>query len=227
MKTKDEVFNKFHEFKDQIENLTRKKIRVLRTHNGGEYTSIEFGDLCKEEWIKRELTVPYNPQQNGVAQRKNRSIVEVVKAMIHDQNLSMFLWEKVSNTTIYVQNMSSHHILGDKTLEEAFIGVKLDVNHLRTPSCPVYIHVPKEKRMELEPSRKKGSFVGYNETLKAHVIYIPGQHQIEVSRDVTFDEELAFRKSREYHMDIDSEEQEALKDGGRNPSSIGVHPSYY
>jgi transposase InsO family protein len=102
MKTKDEVFNRFQEFKAQTENLMGKKIRVLRIDNGGEYTSIDFSDFCKEAGIKRELTVPYNPQQNGVAERKNRSIVEVFKEMIHDHNLPMFLWAEASNTTIYV-----------------------------------------------------------------------------------------------------------------------------
>jgi transposase InsO family protein len=140
MKTKDEVFNRFQEFKAQTENLTGKKIRVLRTDNGGEYTSIDFSDFCKEAGIKRELTVPYNPQQNGVVERKNRSIVEVVKAMIHDQNLPMFLWAEASNTTVYVQNRSPHRILGDKTPEEAFTGVKPEVIHLRIFGCPVYIH---------------------------------------------------------------------------------------
>jgi hypothetical protein len=66
--------------------------------------------------------------------------------------------------------------LGDKTPEEAFTSVKLEVSHLRIFGCPVYIHVPKEKRTKLEPYGKKGTFVGYNETLKAYKIYIPGQH---------------------------------------------------
>jgi transposase InsO family protein len=79
MKTKDEVFNRFQEFRAQVENLTGKKIKVLRSDNGGEYTSRDFSDFCKEAGIKRELIVPYNPQQNEVAERKNRSIVEVPK----------------------------------------------------------------------------------------------------------------------------------------------------
>ena len=66
-----------------------------------EFTSNEFNDYCKEAGIKRELTIPYNPQQNGVVERKNRSIMEDVKDMIHDQGLSMYLWEQVSRTSIY------------------------------------------------------------------------------------------------------------------------------
>jgi transposase InsO family protein len=85
LKAKDEVFNKFQEFQALVENLSERKIKVLRFDNGGEYTSKEFKEFCREAGIKRELTTPYNhPQQNGVTERKDRSIVEVAKAMIHD-----------------------------------------------------------------------------------------------------------------------------------------------
>jgi transposase InsO family protein len=72
MKTKDEVFSRFREFKVLVENQTGKQVNVLRSNNGGEYTSNEFKKFCKEAWIKRELTVSLNPQHNGVAERKNR-----------------------------------------------------------------------------------------------------------------------------------------------------------
>ena len=72
MKNKDEVFSKFKEFKALIKNHTEKKIKTIRSDNGGEFTSNEFKELCKEAGIKRELSTPYNPQQNGVAERKNR-----------------------------------------------------------------------------------------------------------------------------------------------------------
>jgi hypothetical protein len=77
-------------------------------------------------------------------------------------------------TVVYVQNMSPHKILKNMTLEEAFSGVKPEVGHFRIFGCPVYIHVPKEKRTKLDPSGRKGTFVGYSESLKAYLIYIPG-----------------------------------------------------
>jgi hypothetical protein len=89
-KTKDEVFGKFQEFNDEVENLTNKKTETIRSI-GGEYISKELVAFCKASGIRRELIVPHNPQQNGVAERKNRSIEESVKAMMNDQNLSMFL----------------------------------------------------------------------------------------------------------------------------------------
>jgi transposase InsO family protein len=82
--------------------------------NGGEYTSKEFEGFCKEERIKRELTVLYNPQQNGVAEQKNRSIIATTKAMIHDQDFPMFLWAKACNTAVYIWNQCPHKFLEDK-----------------------------------------------------------------------------------------------------------------
>jgi transposase InsO family protein len=113
-----------------VENQTGRKIRVLRFDNGGECTSKEFLDFCAATGIKKELTIPYNPQQNGVVERKNRTIVGAARTMIHDQGLPLFLWAEASRTTAYIQNRSPHTILGKLTLKEVFIGTKLDVSHL-------------------------------------------------------------------------------------------------
>ena len=77
LKTKDEVFGRFQEFRALVENQTGRKIQVSRLDNGGEYTSKEFEDYCTEVGIKKELTVPYNTQQNGVVERKNKTVVGV------------------------------------------------------------------------------------------------------------------------------------------------------
>jgi hypothetical protein len=93
--------------------------------------------------------------------------------------------------------MCPHAILKDRTPEEVFSWIKAEVVDLRIFGCPVYIHVPKEKRTKMEPSGKKGVFVGYNENSKAYNIYVPGQRKIQVRRYVTFHEEATFKKSRE------------------------------
>jgi hypothetical protein len=109
----------------------------------------------------------------------------------------MFLWAEACNTLVYLQNKSPYRILGDKTLEEAFTGVKPEIGHLKIFGCPIYIHMPVEKRTKLEPSSEKGIFVGYNETSKAYMIFIPVQQKTMVSRDVKFEENLASRKSHD------------------------------
>jgi hypothetical protein len=147
----------------------------------------------------------FRGSQNYLRRRKNRTIIEATKAMMHDQSLPMILWVEECMTTVYVQNRSSHQILKNITPKESFTGVKPEIGHFRIFGCPVYFHVPKEKRSKLDPSGRKGTFVGYRESLKAYRIYILGQRQIEVSRDVTLEEEIAFQRSRESQMEIDSE----------------------
>jgi len=110
----------------------------------------------------------------------------------------MFLWVEASNTTIYIQNTCSHKNLEDNTPEEAFTGVKLEVSHFCIFVCRVYIHVPIEKRTKLEPSNKKGLFVGYSETSKAYRVFIPEKRKIVISRDVKFEEDFVSRKSHEH-----------------------------
>ena len=77
-----------------------------------------------------------------------------------------------------------------------FSGKKPKVSHLRILSYPVYIHIPKEKRTMLDPSGKKGIFVGYSESSKAYIIYFPGFKKMNINRDVTFDEDPSYIKSR-------------------------------
>jgi hypothetical protein len=196
MKTKGHVFSRFQEFKALVENQTGKKIRVLRSDNGGEYTSKEFMDFYAGEGIKRELTVPYNPQQNGVAKRKNRAIVGAVRDMLHDQGVPLFLWAEACYTAVYLQNRSPHRAVGSMTPEEDFSGKKPEVGHFRIFGCITYSYVPFEKRTKLEPMAERGIFVGYSETSKAFRIYLPSLRKTVLRRDVRFEEDGAYRKSR-------------------------------
>eukprot|EP00253_Pinus_taeda_P031557 PITA_31557 len=167
LKTKGEVFSRFKDFKA----------------------------LVKED--RREFTIPYNPQQNGVSERKNRAIIVAARVMIHDQGLPLFLWVEASNTVVYLQKRSPHRVLGNMTLEEAFTGEKPHLAHLRIFGCLTYSYIPKEQRTKLEPMAEKGIFMGYSETSKAYRIFIPSKRRVVNRRDVKF-EERAYQRSREY-----------------------------
>jgi hypothetical protein len=169
----------------------------LRSDNGGEYTSTEFAEFCTEQGIRRKLIIPYNPQQNGVAERKNRAIVGATRSMLHDQALPFYLWEEACSTVVYLQNKSPHRALGRKTPEEAFNGSRPDVEHLRIFGCSTFSHVPSEKRTKLDPTTERGMLVGYSEVSKAYMIYIPALRRVVVRRDVRFEEGRAFRRSLE------------------------------
>ena len=103
---------------------------------------------------------------------------------------------EAARTVVYVQNRTPHRVLMNKTPEEVFSSKKLEVIHLRIFGYPVCIHIPKEKRTKLNPSGNKGIFVGYSESLKAYKIYFPGFKKIDISRDVTFDEDTTYNKSK-------------------------------
>ena len=113
-----------------VENQTGRKIKVLRLDNGGEYIDREFVDFCASEGIWREFTIPYTPQQNGVAERKNRAIIGAARAMIHDQGLPLFLWVEACNIAVYLQNRSPYKSLGDLTPEEPFFREKASAHTL-------------------------------------------------------------------------------------------------
>ena len=142
----------------------------------------------------------------GLHKESDRTIMDAMKTMIYDQDLPMHLWAEAARTIVYVQNRISHSALGFKTPEEMFTGKNPEVSHLKTFSCPVYVHIPKEKRTKLDPSGKKGIFVGYCEVSKAFRIYIFGFHHMEINRDVIFNEEESLKRSKKCQHEEEYEE---------------------
>lgn len=111
------MFKWFRYFEALVENQTKKQIKILSIDNGTEYESNEFNEFCREASIKRETIFAYTLEQNGVAERKNRTVMEATCAMLHDQGPPKFLWGDAANTAVYVQNKSRHQALDFKTLE--------------------------------------------------------------------------------------------------------------
>ena len=108
----------------------------------------------------------------------------------------MYIWIEAARMKVYVHNILSHSSLGFKTPEEMFTGKKPKVSHLKIFGFPVYVHIPKKERTKLNPSGKKGILFGCYEVSKPFRIYIPGFHHMDISRDVTFDEEATLKRSR-------------------------------
>jgi hypothetical protein len=217
LKAKSEVFARFQEFRALVENQSGKRIQVLRSDNGGEYSSRQFVDFCAQRGIGRQMTVPYNPQQNGVAERKNQAITGAARSMLHDQSLPLYLWAEACATAVYLQNRSPHRILGKMTPEEAFTGRRPDVEHIRIFGCSTFSHVPSERRTKLDPTAQQGILVGYSEVSKAYRIYIPPLRKVVVSRDVRFEEDRAFARSLESSRAVedDAELPVAVSEGAQ------------
>ena len=155
LKTKDEVFKYFLEWKTQAEKSSGYQLKVLRTDNGGEYTSKEFKNYLKSEGVRHELTVPKTPEQNGVAERLNRTLVEAVRSMLIDANLPHKFWAEALSTAVYLKNRSPTKAVKDMTPFEAWKNMKPKVGHLRVFGCDAFAHIPKDERHKLDVKASK------------------------------------------------------------------------
>lgn len=104
LKTKDETFELFQQFKELVEKQTGNKIKRIRTDNGGEYISASFEKYCKKNGITHEKTTPYTPEQNGIAERMNRTLFERAKCLLFDNNMDKRFWAEAINMATYLVN---------------------------------------------------------------------------------------------------------------------------
>ena len=102
IKSKDETFACFQRFLSSVENQSGKKVKALRSDNGGEYISKQFAYFCAEKGIKREFIAPYTPAQNGVAERMNRTIQERLMSMLSQSHLPQSFWDEALMTAVYL-----------------------------------------------------------------------------------------------------------------------------
>ena len=189
LKYKSQVFKCFQEWKAMVERSTGHKLIALRTDNGGEYTSTEFQSYLKKEGIKHELTVPRSPEQNGIAECLNRTLVESVRSMLVGAHLPQMFWAEALATAVYLKNRSPTKALNEFTPYEAWSGVKPTVNHLKVFGCAAYAHISKEERRKLDSKAKKCILLGYGTDIKGYRLYSPQERKVFYSRDVVFDED--------------------------------------
>lgn len=139
--------------------------------------------------IRRQFTAAYRPQQNGVAERKNRTIMNMVRSMLVKGNIPKTFWPEAVNWSVHVLNRSSTLAVTNITPEEAWTGIKPSVDHFKIFGCLAYAHVPDDKRSKLDDKAIKCIFLGVSEESKGHRLYNPLTEKLIISRDVVFDEE--------------------------------------
>ncbi|KAL0844254.1 hypothetical protein Bca101_017500 [Brassica carinata] len=188
LKEKSEAFDFFKIFKKKVETESGKKIKCLRTDRGGEYTSTEFSEFCKEEGIRRQLTTPYTPQQNGVAERKNRTVMNMVRSTLAMRKVPKIFWAEAVIWTFYILNRCPTHSVKDKTPQEAWSGIKPSVEHFRVWGSLAHVHIPDEKRRKLDDKSAVCVLLGFSEESKGYRLYNPETKKIIVSKDVVFEE---------------------------------------
>ena len=134
------------DFKAEVENFTGLKINTLRIDRGGEYFSNKFVKYCKDSGIRHERTVRYTPQQNGVCERKNRTIMEMARCLLKRKKLSSKFWAEAVSCAVYLINRSPTRNLKNCTPHEAWYGKKPNVHHLKVFGSVGYAHIPGNKK---------------------------------------------------------------------------------
>jgi hypothetical protein len=148
-----------------------------------------------------QTTTIYTPQQNGVAERKNQTIMNMARTLLKEKSLSNRFWAEVVACSVYLLNRSPTTSVNMKVAQEAWSGTKLNVVHLRTFGCIAYAHIPSELRKKLDDRSEKCIFTGYSETSKAYRLYNPITKKLILSRDVKFMENQFWNDSENQQMD--------------------------
>ena len=157
--SKAEVIPTVKKIINMLETQSGQKLRKVRTDRGGEYLNNELKDFYSAKGIVHQTTAPYTPEQNGKAERLNRTLMERVRAMLQDAKLPNSLWAEAVTTANYIRNRSP--VCGDsKTPKELFYGDKPDVSNMKTFGARAYVHIPKAQRQKLDPVSIKGIMVG-------------------------------------------------------------------
>ncbi|KAJ9550227.1 hypothetical protein OSB04_014272 [Centaurea solstitialis] len=186
MRHKSETFEKFKEYQNEVQNLLDKRIKFLRSDRGGEYLSDEFDNHLMECGIVSQLTPPYTPQMNGVSERRNRTLLDMVRTMMCHSSLPISFWGHALETAAHILNRAPTKSV-EKTPYELWKGKKPNISFLKIWGCEVYVKRPTSEK--LKPKSDKCFFVGYPKTTVGYYFYNPEENKVFVARNGKFLEE--------------------------------------
>lgn len=194
LRSKDEACEMFIQYKAEVENQLNRKIKRLRTDRGGEYESEILKSLCLKEGIIHEKTAPYTPQQNGIAERKNRTLKEMMNAMLISSGLPDQMWGEAVLSACYILNKVPHKRI-PVTPYELWKGHSPNLNYLRVWGCLAKVGLPSFKKNNIGPKTVDAVFIGYASNSAAYrcLTFKPDSLQfdsITESRDVEFFENV-------------------------------------
>eukprot|EP00253_Pinus_taeda_P025456 PITA_25456 len=207
IKNKSDVFDTFKKWKALVEIETGKKLKCVRSDNGGEYCSKDFDRYYSKHGIRREKTVPRTPQENGVSERMNKTIMERARCMRLHAGLSLQFWADAIDTAIYLINKGPSSSLDGGVPEEAWTGKKVNYSILKPFGFEAFVHIDKENRTKLEAKSKKCTFIGYGVNDFGYRLYDYENHKIIRSRDVIFNEKV-FHKNQLQEKEQEKENKE-------------------
>ncbi|SGZ16631.1 BQ5605_C020g09047 [Microbotryum silenes-dioicae] len=185
---KSDVFHRLRDWILEVENATGDRVKTIRSDNGGEFTLRTFVDFCVAKGIRRELTIPYTPQQNGRVERTNRTIKEGILALLYSAGADTRLWAEAAKYFVHCKNLLPHAGIHGEVPDTRWYGMAPDVSSLRTFGCRAWHCLPSVKRTDLDPKAVPLIFVGLDDHAKAYRLFDPATRKILLSRNVVFRE---------------------------------------
>ncbi|KAK1609048.1 hypothetical protein QYE76_032721, partial [Lolium multiflorum] len=224
MKHKSETFEKFKEFQSEVENQRNKKIKFLRSDRGGEYLSYEFGMHLKKCGILSQLTPPGTPQRNGVSERRNRTLLDMVRSMMSLTDLPLSFWSYALETAAFTLNRAPSKSV-ETTPYELWFNKKPKLSFLKVWGCEAY--VKKLQPDKLEPKAEKCVFIGYPKETIGYTFYHRSEGKIFVAKNGTFlEKEFLTKEVTGRKVELDEIEESLLVDqSSAVPEDVPVPPA--
>ena len=192
LRSKDEAFTAFQFFHAFIQTQISSNIKILRSDNGGEYTSHLFQEFMQENGILSQMSCASTPQQNRVAERKNRHLLDVVHTLMLESCMPSRFWCEALSTVVHLINCLPSHVLNNDSPFLRLFGKPPNYSNLRTFGCICYVHLSQQERTKLTAQSVKCAFLGCSSHQKGFLCYDPNLHRILVSRNVIFQENAYF-----------------------------------
>ncbi|KAJ9542614.1 hypothetical protein OSB04_029120 [Centaurea solstitialis] len=190
LRTKDETSGLIKPFVKRVENQVNLRVKVIRSDNGTEFKNADLNSFCEEKGIERQFSAPRTPQLdlNGVAERRNRTLIEAARTMLADSKLPITFWAEAVNTACYVQNRVHVVKSKGKTPYELFKNKKPFIGFFVPFGCPCSILNTKTHLGKFDSKADDGFFVGYSIQSKAVRVFNTVSRTIEESDNVKFNE---------------------------------------
>nr|GEW63218.1 ribonuclease H-like domain-containing protein [Tanacetum cinerariifolium] len=206
LKSKDETSGIIKKFISKIENLKDLRVKIIRCDNGREFQNKEINDFCSQKGIKREFSNARTPQQNGVAEKRNRTLIEAARTMLADAKLPVTFWAEAVNTACYVQNRVLVTKSHNKTPYELFNGRTPAIGFLKPFRCHVMILNTLDNFEKFEAKGDEGYFIGYSMSSKAFKVFNKRTKRVKENLHIEFLENKAIEKGAglNWLFDIDS-----------------------
>lgn len=197
IKVKSDAYYFFNKIRVAAEAMGNCRLRAFRSDRGGEFNSGEWRELCDTNGIQHYTTAPYSPQQNGVVERRNQTVVEMARCLLKSMKMPSRFWGEAVRTTVYILNRAPTRALDGITPYELWHGQKPNVQHMRVFGCVAHVKRVGPGINKLADRSTMCVFIGYEAGSKCYRVYDPATGKLQVSRDVVFEESRAWNWAEE------------------------------